>query len=325
VEIAIIGAGWFGCHLAVSLKKDHNVTIFEKDEIFSGASGHNQNRLHLGFHYPRSYDTRIHAKEGYQEFIETYSDLCETIDVNLYAIANKVSLIDYQTYLHIMDATGLKYEEVNPLSFGLKNVSGCIKVEEKLILTSKAKDFFKSQLTFKFEEFKHNHIEHFDIVLNCSSQMFQSCKDWDLLYEPCIMLNYKCNTDFPAVTIMDGSLCTVYPKEKNIYTLYSVEHSPILSLSSKNIYEHEICNNDFKLLEKIKQFEKIVQFYIPEFKEVFTYCGYETSLRVSFNDNTDLRVPKIATDGKIMHVLPSKVDNIFHAERKIKDIIRRKL
>jgi hypothetical protein len=43
---------------------------------------------------------------------------------------------------------------------------------------------------------------------------------------------------------------------------------------------------------------------------------------VSFNDNTDLRVPKIAVDGKVIHILPSKIDNVFHAEREIKKLLQ---
>ena len=46
MKIAIIGAGWYGCHLALVLKEEgHDVTVFEKNsEIFRGASGYNQFR-----------------------------------------------------------------------------------------------------------------------------------------------------------------------------------------------------------------------------------------------------------------------------------------
>lgn len=317
MKIAIIGAGWFGCHLALTLQNDHEVNLFEKEnDIFTGASGHNQNRLHLGFHYPRSYETRLYAKEGYEEFLTVYGDLCESIDNNLYAIADKISLVDYKTYLQIMDATGLSYKEIDPKIFGLSNVTGCIKVQEKLILTHKAKDFFKQKLRPRFNyDFKKEQIEDFDIVLNCSSQMFMSCESWDLLYEPCIMLNYYCKVDYPAVTIMDGPLCTIYPKNDNIYTLYSVAHSP-LAISSSMVHVREIEEGNI-----IDKFEEVIKSYIPNFNQLFIYCGYETSLRVSINDNTDLRVPKISRDGKLIHILPSKIDNIFHAEREIKKLL----
>ena len=59
-KIAIIGAGWFGCHIGSELKKKNlEISIFEKeDDIFKNGSGNNTNRLHLGFHYPRSKKTR---------------------------------------------------------------------------------------------------------------------------------------------------------------------------------------------------------------------------------------------------------------------------
>ena len=56
-KIAIIGAGWFGCHIALEILKlnKFKIQIFERNkDIFNGASSNNQNRLHLGFHYPRS-------------------------------------------------------------------------------------------------------------------------------------------------------------------------------------------------------------------------------------------------------------------------------
>ena len=70
MKIAIIGAGWFGCHIGHELLKEgHKVTIFEREkELFNGASGNNQNRLHLGYHYPRSNLTRVQSKKGFNIF-----------------------------------------------------------------------------------------------------------------------------------------------------------------------------------------------------------------------------------------------------------------
>ena len=44
MKIAIIGAGWFGCHIANKLKQSHQVSIFDGHGIFSKASMNNQNR-----------------------------------------------------------------------------------------------------------------------------------------------------------------------------------------------------------------------------------------------------------------------------------------
>ena len=67
----IIGAGWMGCHLALTLmKQGHRLKLFEQKKIFNGMSGANTNRLHMGYHYPRSFQTRMQSKFGYKEFIK---------------------------------------------------------------------------------------------------------------------------------------------------------------------------------------------------------------------------------------------------------------
>ena len=86
-KIAIIGAGWFGCHIASEIIKlnKFDVQIFEKNnEIFEEASTNNQNRLHLGFHYPRSKETRTQSKKGFKKFLGIYPFLCSKVKNNIY-------------------------------------------------------------------------------------------------------------------------------------------------------------------------------------------------------------------------------------------------
>ena len=58
-NVAVIGGGIFGCLAALKLAEAGcDVTIFEAGrDILCGASLANQNRLHLGYHYPRSPQT----------------------------------------------------------------------------------------------------------------------------------------------------------------------------------------------------------------------------------------------------------------------------
>ena len=90
IKIAIIGSGWFGCHIGLKLKKKNfNVKIFEKgNDIFFNSSGNNTNRLHLGFHYPRSIKTREMSYKGYKRFVKEYPKLSSKINENIYAIAD---------------------------------------------------------------------------------------------------------------------------------------------------------------------------------------------------------------------------------------------
>ena len=55
-KICIVGAGLFGCTIALVLSKaGYFVDLYEKNpDIMSETSLKNQQRFHLGYHYPRS-------------------------------------------------------------------------------------------------------------------------------------------------------------------------------------------------------------------------------------------------------------------------------
>ena len=72
MNVAIIGAGWYGCHIGLYLKQQgHDIKIFEKNsDIFLGSSGSNQFRLHTGYHYPRSSETISETKKNFHSMID---------------------------------------------------------------------------------------------------------------------------------------------------------------------------------------------------------------------------------------------------------------
>jgi L-2-hydroxyglutarate oxidase LhgO len=93
--IYIIGAGWYGCHIASELLKtqnvhNHEIRLVDKaNAFFTGSSARNQNRLHLGYHYPRSLATIAECKQGFAEFKARYPTLSTPIPNNLYLIATQ--------------------------------------------------------------------------------------------------------------------------------------------------------------------------------------------------------------------------------------------
>ena len=131
-KIAIIGSGWYGCHIASILMDIYDVTIYEKnDVIFNNSSFYNQNRLHLGYHYPRNYATRNMCYKNYDRFKKKYSSLVDNIENNYYAI-NDDSIIDYNTYVNIYKQEKFEFEIVDNKLFN--NVGKkIIKVNEQVI------------------------------------------------------------------------------------------------------------------------------------------------------------------------------------------------
>ena len=114
MKIAIIGAGWYGCHIASSLLQlKASVTIFEKNkDIFLEASSNNQYRLHQGLHYARSSKTRHQSREGFFRFIERYPSFSKAVRENYYLIPKRYSLMDFDTYFAIMFSSGIDIEKV---------------------------------------------------------------------------------------------------------------------------------------------------------------------------------------------------------------------
>jgi glycine/D-amino acid oxidase-like deaminating enzyme len=89
-KIAIIGAGIYGCQIALTLKQQgFDVILYERNKmILSEISGNFGIRLHEGLHYPRSSKTRKSCLRGRQEFEATYPELVNKHEHSLYGLSN---------------------------------------------------------------------------------------------------------------------------------------------------------------------------------------------------------------------------------------------
>jgi len=136
-------------HIGLQLKKQgYEVVIFEKDkDIFMGASGFNQFRLHKGLHYPRSYVTRVQSLKGFDHFMKLYSHLTTQVDYNVYAVATKNSWLDFGTYKQVMDQTKIYNKPFNHTHFGLTNLEGSMLCDERVLYHAAPRKFFKEQFT----------------------------------------------------------------------------------------------------------------------------------------------------------------------------------
>ena len=102
-KIAIIGSGIFGLAIAEKLQKlNCQIDIFEKNKnILSGASRNNLNRIHQGFHYPRSISTIRQSSKNYKIFVNKYRYFVKNKQISYYLIANKESKINLKKYLNV--------------------------------------------------------------------------------------------------------------------------------------------------------------------------------------------------------------------------------
>lgn len=320
MKIAIIGAGWIGCHLANKFKKNHNVHIFDSHGIFSGSSFKNQNRLHLGFHYARNHSTRVLCLDTFEKFFKDYKHVTSNIENNIYSIPIRESLIDFQTYLSIFKSKKFKYKKVTVPE--LKGIEGSICVEEKYIDPWKSKSFFQEKLNniFSKRKIELKNIEKlkkkYDLVINCTNNFFSPIKE-EFFYELCIVLKYKKKnkTSFDALTLVDGKLFSIYPYKNDIFTVTCVEYTPMFSFEKLQDLKNKQKKINFYDIENIKNnFEKVIFKNFPNFKDYFNYVGNFFSIKSKNRNESSNRNPVINVDENFISCYTGKIQGIYCVE-----------
>jgi hypothetical protein len=311
MKIAIIGAGWVGCHLANRLKKNNQVVLYEKNDIFSESSFFNQNRLHLGYHYSRSYSTRNLCKKTFNRFYNDYSFLIEDVNKNIYSVPLNDSLIDFNTYLKIFDDFNT-HQIINIQS--LKNVEGSISVEEKYINPIKSKNYFREELEdlIRYENISENNLSSLqkdcDLIINSTNNNLLPILE-NTFSENCLVILYEKikDTEFDALTFVDGKLMSIYPYDlnKNLYSLTDVEFTPQANLPVEIVRD--------------KMESKILKYY-DNFLNDFKYHSYTKSVKYKIKNFSDNRIPLMKHTDNIVSCFTGKIQGIYTIEDYIKNL-----
>lgn len=119
ISVAIIGCGIFGAMASLRLAaRGAQVTVYERQATpLQGASYNNQNRLHLGFHYPRDDETARQSIRGFMRFREEFGPCILGGFPNAYFVASQGSLVTAQQYLDFCQRMGLRHERIDPATF----------------------------------------------------------------------------------------------------------------------------------------------------------------------------------------------------------------
>ena len=336
LSFAIIGGGWYGSHIASSFRAlGFNVTIFEeKNRLLNQASGNNQFRLHMGFHYPRHYGTRMQSRDGFSRFVERYPTLSRAVPENIYAVPIGDSLIDFLTYKLIMTSSGIDFSELASPAPMLANVEGCLLTPERVLLLDTARRYFSSRLNpFLVMNHRVESIEERDGAIYVDGRRFDFVIDatWghltrppiDLFYEPTILLYYEAAGPFPAITMVDGPLCSIYPTEDpNIYTLFSVPHTPIGRFANGADAHRALAAVDRAFVaEKVARMEEQIVRYVPGFKDNFRFMGPQLAIKTKPSGSFDDRSCCVFRSGRSFSVMSGKIDTIFFAVERILSLI----
>lgn len=257
-SIAIIGGGIFGALNAIRLNEfGHDVTILERSQdLLTGASFNNQNRLHLGFHYPRDDETARQCIRGYESFKKTFRPSILSDFENAYFISSKGSNTSPEEYIKFCERHSLPYKHIELNSFypKVKNVDlgilcgesvyDCMILRNLIIEMIKEKSI-KILCSTNVEYIERNSGKYslivsskkkmsYDIIINCTYSDINRLTE-NLFpdvtknqYEYTMVPIIEWDHDLLGITIMDGNFMTILPFGKTgKFLLYHVEHSVI--------------------------------------------------------------------------------------------------
>lgn len=110
----IIGAGLYGLYSALYCgKKNENILVIEKDDqAFKRATYINQARVHMGYHYPRSYSTAIKSANYFEKFNKDYGFSILTEFDQIYATSKHFSWTNAKQFKKFCDNAKIMCEQV---------------------------------------------------------------------------------------------------------------------------------------------------------------------------------------------------------------------
>lgn len=316
--IRVLGGGYYGCHIALQLLKNgFEVEVHEKqNRLFSGASGNNPGRLHLGFHYPRSKLTRAACQLHNEQFMREYGNFTRGIPVNIYAVAKNESMVDYANYCQSLHSEVESVEIPLPEEFGLQNVEGAMLTGERHILISEARRFFSDKLEkITWYEATKTDASDYDWTIDCTF-----CANGKVgidRYEPCVTTLIEGPWD-KAVTIMDGPFPSIYPWDESLglCSLTSAKFTPLARCSSreeaesilKTATKEQVDSRAEAMLDQISH-------YWPAARDMFKVVDNLLSIRAMPRSGADSRLVDVLVDKEsaTMTVRAGKIDAIFAA------------
>jgi len=339
-SIAVIGAGFFGIMAAFALAlKGYAVTLFEKESaIMRGASLGNSNRIHMGYHYPRSEETVEICLQWYQSFCEAFKDAIVNNFDNYFVIPSDGSLTSAQAYTDFCDKMGLPYSKEYPRSplLDKEQISLSLKVPEaifdqgiittmfgyrlkedsniQLRTSSAVKDIQRDPstpgYTIVYSSPSGEREQHFNAVVNATYSSINTFNkyvgnslksyQYELCEVPIVKLPW---TERVGFTFVDGPFWGVLPygfSEENM--LYDVQHSVLeTSYGVHPKFKHGIDYYDEKN-RKQKRFNRFLEkasIYIPEMKKAkYLYSLYATRIVLPNVDFDDRRPTLYASNDK---------------------------
>lgn len=335
MKIIVIGAGIFGTTTAIKLSEEHEVTLVDcESDIMMNASKCNHNRLHFGFHYPRSKVTAEQSLIGYESFYNNFKDSIIDNFPNYYMIEenSKISPNEYRDFCRDL---GLGIEDLYPnIDMDFSKIKSSHLTKEPIFDYNSIKNTIKlmignSKINLILNKKIKNksELEQYDVIVNTTYSNINTINklyDIDLLklrLQLVAVPIFNIEQDKIGLTIMDGEYCSIMPKgfENNNFLLYHVKNSVI-----KEGYCYEAPNWESVTNDDIKKIYSESKKYFT-FLEESKHIGYWNTIRALPINTDDCRLSNTyyndVNGKKIITVLSGKITTCWSIAENIKNMI----
>lgn len=258
-DIVILGAGLYGLYSALfCAKRNAKVLVVEYDaEAFKRATYINQARVHMGYHYPRSFSTAIKSAGYFRRFNEEYGFCINDQFDQIYATSRHFSWTDAKQFKKFCDSARIRCEEVPVENYFKEGTcDGAFMTTEFTYDAQILKKYFLEQLSsMKNVEihyssqltdvvnnghnyklvFDRNAVVETSFVLNATYASVNQVLDkfkfepFRIKYELCeiILCNVNVKLKGIGLTVMDGPFFSIMPFGRTGYhSLTSVTFTP---------------------------------------------------------------------------------------------------
>ncbi len=331
MKFLIIGAGFFGLSIAIKIKEKYpnsEVKIFEKEkDILMGASGKNQFRCHLGFHYPRAEKTIEECKKSFNEFNKYFSG-CYLKSENYYAISKNNSLTNFETYTKVLKKNKLNFKICEHDLLKKNNIEGTILAQENLININLIKNRFKKiikeygiKIHFnKNIDINESFIKKYDKVFLCTydnnnnnlKKINTEKKKYHYQLVEKIITKTPKEFNNKSFVILDGPFMCIDPYYKNnLSILGSVKDSIIKSkLGKYHNFDKHFDNVNLKYLNylpnlKFPKIKKKFENYFYGFEKTEYYKSFIV-VRCTIKNKDDERITKVNTSKNLIKIYSGK-------------------
>ena len=255
----IIGAGLYGLYSALYCgKNNEKVLVLEKEnEAFKRATYINQARVHMGYHYPRSYSTAIKSAGYFERFNKDYGfSILDSFD-QVYATSSVFSWTDATQFKKFCANANIRCDEV-PTDKYFKGgmCDGAFLTKEytydaqilKKYLLNEIKKYKNIEIKYDSDiieimEQKNKYVIKLNdkskyetvFLLNCTYAGVNEILDklgyekFKIKYELCEIILCKVNDELKntGITVMDGPFFSIMPFGKTgLHSLTSVTFTP---------------------------------------------------------------------------------------------------